>query len=146
MMGGELDNYMSGDKRRHEQTLRTSRIWRRSKGVVCLMNHVGTKDHQIGKKSHSCLTLYSVLNTQRGLLSQKKIFLLIVVNRLCFFTASPATHRSSWARGQIGPLATGLHHRHSNTRSELHLWPMPQNTGSLTHGAGQGLDLHPHGR
>ena len=30
------------------------------------------------------------------------------------------------ARGQFGAVATGLHHSHSNTRSELRLWSTPQ--------------------
>ena len=37
------------------------------------------------------------------------------------FKATPAAYGSSQARGQIGALAAGLRHSHSNTRSELHL-------------------------
>ena len=36
------------------------------------------------------------------------------------------THGSSEARGQIGAVAAGLQHGHSNTRSQLHLQPIPQ--------------------
>ena len=51
-----------------------------------------------------------------------------------FFRAAPVAHRSSQARSQIGPVAAGLHHGHSNTGSELHLRPTPQITAmSLTH-------------
>ena len=32
----------------------------------------------------------------------------------------------SQARGQIGAAAAGLHHSHSNAKSELHLQPTPQ--------------------
>ena len=32
----------------------------------------------------------------------------------------------SQARGPIGAVAAGLHHRHSNVGSELHLRPTPQ--------------------
>ena len=38
-------------------------------------------------------------------------------------------HMGSQARGQIGAVATGLHHSHSNARSKMHL----QNTPQLTH-------------
>ena len=45
---------------------------------------------------------------------------------LCFgfvllFMATPVAYGSSWARGQIGAAASGLHTSHSNTRSEPHL-------------------------
>ena len=35
-------------------------------------------------------------------------------------------YRSSQARGQIGARAAGLHHSHSNARTELRLWPSLQ--------------------
>ena len=47
------------------------------------------------------------------------------------------------AKGQIRAVAAGLHHSHSNARSELCLWPTPQftgNTGSLTHWAWPGIE------
>ena len=34
---------------------------------------------------------------------------------------TPAAYGSSLAKGQIGASAAGLHHSHSNKRSELHL-------------------------
>ena len=37
---------------------------------------------------------------------------------LYVFRAAPAAHGSSQARGHIGAVATGLHHSHSNARSE----------------------------
>ena len=37
------------------------------------------------------------------------------------FRAAPTIYGSSQARGQIGAAAAGLHHSHSNTRSEPHL-------------------------
>ena len=37
------------------------------------------------------------------------------------FRAAPSTHGSSQARGQIGAIAAGLHHSHSNARSEARL-------------------------
>ena len=44
--------------------------------------------------------------------------------------ATGAAYGSSQARGQIGAAAASLHHSHSNTRSELHLQPMPQLTAT----------------
>ena len=38
----------------------------------------------------------------------------------------PAAYGNSWAKGQIGATPVGLHHGHSNTRSDLHLQPTQQ--------------------
>ena len=45
---------------------------------------------------------------------------------VCFFRAAPVAYGSSQARGQIGAATAGLHHSHSNTRSELYLRPTLQ--------------------
>ena len=53
----------------------------------------------------------------------------------------------SQARGQIGAVATGLCHSHSNTRSETHLQPTPQVMAMLDRWSteqGQGSNLRPH--
>ena len=42
------------------------------------------------------------------------------------FRAAPTAYGSSQTRGQIGAAAAGLHHSHSNARSEPHLQPTPQ--------------------
>ena len=42
------------------------------------------------------------------------------------FGASPVAYGDSQARGLSGATAAGLHHSHSNTGSEPHLWPTPQ--------------------
>ena len=48
---------------------------------------------------------------------------------------------SSEARGQIRAVAAGLHHSHSNTRSEPHLQPTPHgNAGYLTDWARPGIE------
>ena len=47
------------------------------------------------------------------------------------FRAAPTAYGSSQARGPIGDVAAGLHHSHSNTRSEPHLRPTPQLTATL---------------
>jgi len=39
------------------------------------------------------------------------------------FRAAPEAYGSSWAKGQIRAAAAGLHHSHSNARSEPRLWP-----------------------
>ena len=43
-----------------------------------------------------------------------------------FFRAAPMAHVGSQARGQIGDVAAGLHHSHSNVGSESRLQPTPQ--------------------
>ena len=52
----------------------------------------------------------------------------------CLFAFSRAAfmaYGDSQARGQIGAVATGLHHSHSNKGSELCLQPTPQLTATL---------------
>ena len=44
------------------------------------------------------------------------------------FRATPAAYGSSQARGRIGAVAASLHHSHSNSGSEPHLWPTPRLT------------------
>ena len=58
-----------------------------------------------------------------------------------FSKAAPTTYGGSQARCQIGAVAAGLHHSHSNARSEPRLQPTPQhgNTRSLTHWARPGI-------
>lgn len=47
----------------------------------------------------------------------------------CFFGATLVAYGgSSQARGQIGAVASGLHHSHSHMGSEPHLRPTPQLT------------------
>ena len=47
------------------------------------------------------------------------------------FRAAPTAYGGSKARGLIGAVAAGLHHRNSNAESEPHLRPTPQLTGML---------------
>ena len=44
------------------------------------------------------------------------------------FRATPTAYGGSQARGQIGAIAAGLHHSHSNVGSEPHRRPTPQLT------------------
>ena len=48
-----------------------------------------------------------------------------------FFRAVYAAYGSSQARGQIGAIAAGLHHSHSNAGSEPRLQPTPQLLATL---------------
>ena len=50
----------------------------------------------------------------------------IYIYIFCLFRAIPMAYGRSQARGLIRAIATDLHHSHSNTRSERHLWPTPQ--------------------
>ena len=50
------------------------------------------------------------------------LFLFLVF----FWGAAPTAYGASQARGLIGAVAAGLHHSHSNARSEPCLQPIPQ--------------------
>ena len=76
-----------------------------------------------------------------------KIYLFLTFN--FFFTATSKACGSSRNKGQIGAAAASLHHSHSNTRSEPHLWPTLQaygngSAGSLTAEWGRRLNLQPY--
>ena len=51
--------------------------------------------------------------------------------KLSFPRATPTAYGGSHARGLIEATAAGLHHSHSNTRSEPHLPPTPQLMATL---------------
>ena len=55
-----------------------------------------------------------------------KIMFLVFCCFHCPFRASCATYGRSQARGRTGAAAAGLHHSHSNARSELCLAPTSQ--------------------
>ena len=57
-------------------------------------------------------------------------FLNNAVLFFCFFRAAPKAYGSSQERGQIGVVAAGLRHSHSNSGSETHLRPTPQLTAA----------------
>ena len=57
-------------------------------------------------------------------------------------------YRGSLARGPVGAAAAGLHHSHSDARSEPHLRPTPQITAipnPQPTELGQGSNPQPHG-
>ena len=67
---------------------------------------------------------------------------------LSFFRAKTMAYESSQAQGPIRAVASGLHHSHSNTRSEPHLQPTPQLTATPDPSPterGQGSNPQPHG-
>ena len=49
----------------------------------------------------------------------------------CLFRATPTAYGGSQARAPIGATAAGLHHSHSNARSEPRLQPTPQLMATL---------------
>ena len=61
------------------------------------------------------------------ILTDQNVLLLL----FCFSGSSPPAYGGSQARGQIGGTVASLHYRHSNTESELCLWPTPQLTAML---------------
>ena len=54
------------------------------------------------------------------------ILFLFFILSFCLFRATPVAYGGSQTRGLIGATAAGLHHRHSNARSEPRLWATPQ--------------------
>ena len=54
------------------------------------------------------------------------IIIIVIIIIIVFSWAAPKAYGSSQARGQIGPVAAGLHHSHCNTGSKLGLGPTPQ--------------------
>ena len=56
------------------------------------------------------------------------VFCLFV---FCLFRVAPVAYGGSQARGQIGAVAAGLHHGHSNAGSEPGLRPTLQLTATL---------------
>ena len=53
------------------------------------------------------------------------LFYFIFFIFFCLFRAAPVAYGGSQARGLIGATDANLHHSHSNTKSEPHLWPTP---------------------
>ena len=53
-------------------------------------------------------------------------FYVFIYLSFCLLRAAPLAYGCSQARGLIGAGAAGLHHSHSDARSELCLQPTPQ--------------------
>ena len=58
------------------------------------------------------------LNKPVGGLSHLYFYLFIY---FLLFRVTPVAYGGSQVQGQIGAVVSGIHHRHSNARSELHL-------------------------
>ena len=88
---------------------------------------------------------------RRGTVSlahQWVFFFLFFFLWLLSFRAASAACGGSQARGPIRAVAAGLHHSHSNARSELHLRPTPQFMATpdpQPTEQGQGSNTQPHG-
>ena len=70
-------------------------------------------------------------------------FVFCLLSFVLLFRAALKAYGGSQARGQIRATAAGLHHSHSNIRSEPLLRPTPQliaTAGSLTHGVRPGIE------
>ena len=61
-----------------------------------------------------------------GFISAVPRWELLLFFIFCLFRATPTAYGSSQAMGQIRAVAAGLHHSHSNARSEPRLWSRPQ--------------------
>ena len=81
----------------------------------------------------SCLRFSQFLRPVVLCLAKFGNFSVIYLHTFSFllFRAAPVAYGDSQARGQIGAVAAGLHHSHSNTRPKPHLRPTPQLTATL---------------
>ena len=92
--------------------------------------------YSMPKPQQDCwIQIFYPLLTQRYrcVRAKNKTHLLL---KICFFVcllvffvfsrAAPTVCGGFQVRGLIEAVAAGLHHCHSNARSELHLWPTPQ--------------------
>ena len=88
--------------------------------------------------------VFSIYTPRRGIAGSYGSCLFVC---FCLFRAALVAHGGSQARGQLNASVTGLHHSHSNTRSEPRLQPTPQLTAMpdpQPTEEGQGSNLHPH--
>ena len=74
------------------------------------------------------VTLFAMVCHKKWLFDLYPIFSSLSLFLLIFFVC--VCFGSIQAKGQIGAIATGLHHNHSNVGSELNLRPTPQLTAA----------------
>ena len=72
------------------------------------------------------LGLFHITDNTNILMTISHIFFVLFCFVALFFRAAPVAYGDSQARGLIRAIAAGLHHSHSNTRSELCLRPTPE--------------------
>ena len=101
--------------------------WRSLSPVALMSNpHLWTSPGGLDWSTHGCW------GSSYSLGSQNRMSKLLTPYGVCsffspsfsLFMAIPAAYGSSQARGRLG--AAGASLQHSNTRSESHLWPLPQ--------------------
>ena len=63
-------------------------------------------------------------------MNSRSFIYLFIYLLIYLFRATPGAYGSSKARGRIGAVAAGLHHRHRNSRFEPCLQPTPQLTAT----------------
>ena len=102
---------------------------------------------QIGEPlHHACTTNDSLRNLERKSHLKQKCSTYFLL-----FGAIPVAYGSFWARDQTGAAVAGLHHSHSNAKSESATYPIAHgNAASLTHRVrpgirDQGSNPSPHG-
>ena len=69
--------------------------------------------------------MFLISNIQTYLYNHILFFSITLIIFFFYFRAIPVAHGSSQAKGRIEAVAAGLHHGHSNARSELCLQPTP---------------------
>ena len=60
------------------------------------------------------------LNSPSSVKEIECLFFIFIYLFICCFRATPIAYGGSQSRGQIGAVAAGLHHSHSNTGSLTH--------------------------
>ena len=75
---------------------------------------------------HVCSSQLFLARLKTVSLVSRPLTLCVCVCVCVLFRAAPVAYGGSQARGPIGAIAAGLHHSHSNSRSEPHLRPTPQ--------------------
>ena len=89
----------------------------------------------------------ALLQYRHSIIFLKSIHFFLSFFFFLLFRATLAAYGSSQARSLIGAVVTGLHHSHSNTRSEPRLRPTPQLMATPDPEPterGQGSNLQPH--
>ena len=85
------------------------------------------------KDPHQSQNKIQTIDLSSNVTSFNKPFRALSFNLILFFLlfrATPVAYGGSLVRGLIGATTAGLHHSHSNGRSELCLQPTPQLTAT----------------
>ena len=101
-------------------------------------NTISTKLSTLYIKLNSWET-HRILHKTTSFQKQHFFFIFFYFYFFCIFRAPPLACGASQARGPIRAIAAGLHHNHSNARSETHYTTTHGNAGSLTQWARTGI-------